>query len=206
MKVLVRAMIQNLIITTPEGLPLFARSLMCHIGMDCIDLAKDNTFTDETVLNSALFSAKLIFNEARPDDFYDFKMEESTALTFPTSKVTVILNIDPSDEAEDYKNRLRLFADLFVEQYDLYLHDFSGSIEPFTSFQDIIAEEGLLEEGERFRKNCVECEYDKACVFRIETGDIKRTFKERFESIVPVGFFKKLMLIMIGMFQPRYIF
>lgn len=206
MKVLVRAMIQNLIITTPEGLPLFARSLMCHIGMDCIDLAKDNTFTDETVLNSALFSAKLIFNEARPDDFHDFKMEESTALTFPTSKITVILNIDPSDKPEDYKNRLRLFADLFVNQYDLYLHDFSGSIEPFVSFQDIIAEEGLLEEGERFRKNCVECEYDKACVFRIETGDIKRTFKERFESIVPVCFFKKLMLIMIGMFQPRYIF
>jgi hypothetical protein len=57
MKVVARVMIQNLIITTPEGLPLFARSLMCHIGMDCIDLAKDNTFTDETVLNSALFSA-----------------------------------------------------------------------------------------------------------------------------------------------------
>ncbi|MCK4896014.1 MAG: hypothetical protein KAS47_04345 [Candidatus Heimdallarchaeota archaeon] len=206
MKVFVRIMIQNLIITTPEGLPLFARSLMCHIGMDCIDLAKDNTFTDETVLNSALFSAKLIFDDARPDDFHDFKMEKSTALTFPTSKITVILNIDPSDDVEEYRNRLRLFADLFVNQYDLYLQDFSGSIEPFTSFQDIIAEEGLLEEGERFRKNCIECEYDKACIFRIETGDVKRTFKERFENIIPIGFFKKFMLVMIGMFQPRYMF
>ncbi|MCK5305455.1 MAG: hypothetical protein KAJ72_09390, partial [Candidatus Heimdallarchaeota archaeon] len=164
MKVVVSIMIQNLIITTPEGLPLFARSLMCHIGMDCIDLAKDNTFTDETVLNSALFSAKLIFDNARPDDFHDFKMEKSIAITFPTPKITVIMNIDPTDDVNIYKNRLRLFADLFVEQYDLYLQDFSGSIEPFTSFQDIIAEEGLLEEGERFRKNCVECEYDKACI------------------------------------------
>ncbi len=206
MKVVARVMIQNLIITTTEGLPLFARSLMCHIGMDCIDLAKDNTFTDETVLNSALFSAKLIFDEVHPNDFHDFKMEKSIALTFPTPKITVILNIDPSDDVDIYKNRLRLFADLFVKQYELYLQDFNGNIDPFTSFQDIIAEEGLLEEGEKFRKNCVECEYDKACVYRIETGDIKRTFKERFESIVPIGFLKKLMLIMIGMFQPRYMF
>ena len=199
-------MIQNLIITTPEGLPLFARSLMCHIGMDCIDLAKDNTFTDETVLNSALFSAKLIFDDAYPDNFHDFKMEKSTALTFPTSQVTVIMNIDSNDDVEKYKNRLRLFADLFTKQHAFYLTDFNGDIGPFISFQDIIADEGLLEEGERFRKNCVECEYDKACVFRIQTGDVNRTFKERFESIIPIGFFKKLLLIMVGMFQPRYMF
>ncbi|MCG3222854.1 MAG: hypothetical protein H7647_00190 [Candidatus Heimdallarchaeota archaeon] len=120
--------------------------------------------------------------------------------------LTVILNIDPSDDVDIYKNRLRLFADLFVKQYELYLQDFNGNIDPFTSFQDIIAEEGLLEEGEKFRKNCVECEYDKACIFRIETGNIKRTFKERFENIVPIGFLKKFMLIMIGMFQSRYMF
>ena len=69
-------------ITTPEGLPLFARSLMCHIGMHCIDLSKDNTFSDETVLNSALFSAKLVYDEAHPDQFHAFNMEKSTALTW----------------------------------------------------------------------------------------------------------------------------
>ena len=86
-------MIQNLIITTPEGLPLFARSLMCHIGMDCIDLAKDNTFTNETVLNSALFSAKLIFDDVHPNDFHDFKMEKSIVLTFPTPKITHVMKL-----------------------------------------------------------------------------------------------------------------
>ncbi len=63
-------MIHNIIITHSSGIPLFARSLMCHIGMDCLNLSKDNTFTDETLLNSALMSAMLMFDEANPHQFH----------------------------------------------------------------------------------------------------------------------------------------
>ena len=198
-------MIQNIIITHESGIPLFARSLMCHIGMHCLDLAKDSTFADETLLHSALYSAMLIYDQANPNQFHEFKMEKSKTLTFPSEKITVIMNTDPEDNFEEYKNRLRLFSDLFVKNFSQELEDFAGDIEPFTRFQEIIAEEGLLEEGERFRKNCVECEYDKACVYRINIGPINRTLKDRFADIRPISWFRKFILIMQGMFQPRYI-
>ncbi len=198
-------MIQNIIITHESGIPLFARSLMCHIGMHCIDLAKDSTFTDETLLHSALYNAMLIYDQANPNQFHEFKMEKSKTLTFPNQKITVIMNTDPEDDFEEYKNRLRLFADLFMKTYSDKIEDFVGDISHFTGFQEIIAQEGLLDEGERFRKNCVECEYDKACVYRINIGPIEKTLKERFAGIRSISWFRKFMLIMQGMFQPRYI-
>jgi len=172
--------------------------------MDCIDLAKDNTFTDETLLNSALLNAMLIFDSAIPNQFHEFPLEKSKTLTFPTEDLTVILYTDPEENLEEYRNRIRLFADLFKSNYGQYLKDFDGNINRFESFQEIIAKEGLLEEGERFRKNCVECEYDKACAYRISIGSLERTFKQRIDEIMPIGFFKKMKLILIGMFKPRY--
>ncbi len=91
-------------------------------------------------------------------------MDKSKTLTFPSEKITVIMNTDPEDNFDEYKNRLRLFSDLFMKNFSHELEDFAGDIGPFIKFQEIIAAEGLLEEGEKFRKNCVECEYDKACV------------------------------------------
>ena len=198
-------MIQNLIITHDSGIPLFARSLMCHIGMHCIDLAKDSTFTDETLLNSALYSAMLIYDQANPNQFHEFKMDKSKTLTFPSENITVIMNTDTEDDFNEYKNRLRLFADLFMKNYSEKVFDFDGDISHFVGFQDVIAKEGLLDEGERFRKNCVECEYDKACVYRISICPTDKTLKERFASIRKISWFRKLLLIMQGMFKTRYI-
>ena len=197
-------MIHNIIITHSSGIPLFARSLMCHIGMDCLNLSKDSTFADDTLLNSALMNAMLMFDEANPHQFHEFQMEKTKALTYPTEKTTVILYTDPEDVLSEYENRLKLFSDLFSNRFKLLLDDFKGNIEPFATFEEVIAREGLLEEGERFRKNCIECMYDKACAFRISIGPLERTFKERFDSIIPIGLLKKIKLIMIGMFQPRY--
>ena len=198
-------MIQNIIITHESGIPLFARSLMCHIGMHCIDLAKDSTFTDETLLHSALYNAMLIYDQANPNQFHEFNMEKSKTLTFPNEKITVIMNTDTEDDFSEYRNRLRLFADLFMKTYAEKIDDFDGDISHFVGFQDIIAKEGLLDEGERFRKNCVECEYDKACVYRISIGPTDKTLKEKFASIRQISRFRKLLLIMKGMFKPRYI-
>ena len=198
-------MIQNIIITHESGIPLFARSLMCHIGMHCIDFSKDSTFHDETLLNSALLNAMLIYDQAHPNNFHEFEMNQAKILTFPTEKITVIMYTSPEDNPDEYKNRLRLFADLFSKQYSMYLDDFSGDISLFKGFETVMAEEGLLEEGERFRKNCVECEYDKHCAFRITVAAPNKTFQEIFDSIYPSSLFKKMKLIIKGMFQPKYI-
>lgn len=197
-------MIQNIIITHESGLPLFGRSLMCHIGLHCLDFSKDNTFADETLLNSALLNAMLIYDHANPNNFHEFEMNQARILTFPTEKITVIMYTDPEDNLDEYKNRLRLFADLFNKQYNSLLDDFAGDINPFIGFEKIIAEEGLLEEGEKFRKNCVECTYDKHCAFRITIAAPNKTFQEIFDSIYPSSIFKKMWLIIKGMFQPKY--
>lgn len=197
-------MIQNIIITHESGLPLFGRSLMCHIGMHCLDFSKDTTFADETLLNSALLNAMLIYDQANPNNFHEFEMNQAKILTFPTEKLTVIMYIDPNDDTDQYKNRLRLFADLFHKNYEQLLDEFAGDISPFSHFEATIAEEGLLEEGERFRKNCVECTYDKHCAFRITINAPNKTFQEIFDSIFPSSIFKKMWLVFKGMFQPRY--
>jgi len=197
-------MIQNIIITHQSGLPLFARSLMCHIGMHCLDFSKDSTFTDETMLNSALLNAMLIYDQAYPNNFHEFEMNQAKILTFPTEKLTVIMYTDPEDNLDEYKNRLRLFADLFAKQYSVYLDDFQGDINLFKDFENIIAEEGLLDEGERFRRNCIECEYDKHCAFRIAIAAPNKTFQEIFDSIFPSNIFTKMSLIIKGMFKSKY--
>ncbi|MHA1200013.1 MAG: hypothetical protein ACTSQF_11850 [Candidatus Heimdallarchaeaceae archaeon] len=197
-------MIQNIIITHESGLPLFGRSLMCHIGMHCTDFSKDNTFSDETLLNSALMNAMLIFDQAHPNNFHEFKMDQAKVLTFPKENITAIMYTDPDDNLEEYKNRLKLFTDLFTKQYAYLIADFAGDVSPFGAFQDIIAEEGLLEEGERFRKNCIDCTYDKHCAFRITAAAPNKTFQEIFDSIFPANIFKKMWLIFTGMFKPKY--
>ena len=200
-------MIQNIIITHESGLPLFGRSLMCHIGMHCIDFSKDNTFADETLLNSALLNAMLIYDQAHPNDFHEFEMNQAKILTFPTEKITVIMYTDPEDNLDEYKNRLKLFADLFAKQYGIYLDNFAGDISPFVGFESVMADEGLLEEGERFRKNCIDCTYDKHCAFRITTVTAitpDKSFQEIFDLIFPASIFKKMWLIFKGMFQPKY--
>ncbi|UJG40633.1 MAG: hypothetical protein K9W45_12460 [Candidatus Heimdallarchaeum aukensis] len=198
-------MIQNLIISNQAGIPLFARSLMCHIGVHCVDLSKEATIDDESLLKSALFSAKIIYDGAQSYEFHLFEMEKSIVLSYQTERINAIFALKPPVNVDEYTNRLRLMAELFDDNFGEKIDLFNGDISAFNEFQNIIAENGLLEEGEKFRKNCVNCKYDKACAFRVFTGDTSRSLKEIFDSIKPLNFFKKMFLIIIGMLSPRYI-
>jgi len=64
---------------------------------------------------------------------------------------------------------------------------------------EILEDQGILEEGEKFRKNCINCKYSKRCTFRVTTGPFYKTILEKFNSINPAGFIQKLILMMFGM-------
>ncbi|MHA1911312.1 MAG: hypothetical protein ACTSYA_06425 [Candidatus Kariarchaeaceae archaeon] len=196
-------MIQNIIITTSSGIPLFGRSLMCSIGVHCADLSVDTTMTDDTMLNSGLLNAMLIFNEAEPEKFHPLNLEKTNVLTYPTEEVTGVLTIEPQDNPTEYENRLKIIMDLFLEHYLEDVINFTGKINVFNDFQKILEDKEILDANENFRKNCIECEYDLACPFRITTGPLNRTFAERLADIKSLSFFKKWKLIIKGMFTPK---
>ena len=196
-------MIQNIIITTSTGIPLFGRSLMCSIGVHCADLSTDTTMTDDTMLSSGLLNAMLIFNEAEPEKFHPLNLEKTSILTYLTEEVTGVLTIEPQDNPAEYENRLKIIMDLFLEKYLDDVINFTGKINVFNDFQKILEEKEILDPNENFRKNCIECEYDIACPFRITTGPIERTIAERLVAIKPMSFLRKWKLIMKGMFAPK---
>ncbi len=198
-------MIQNIIIMRDNGIPLFGRSLMCNIGMKCIDLSKDSTFKDETILHSALFSAMLVYDQATPLNFHEFEFQQSKIISFPKEKIAAVLSVEPSDDSDLYKNRLRLITELFEKEYSNAIDDLNITVDTFTDFEKTLANEGLLEEDERFRSNCINCEWDKACPFRIVAKSPSMTIKERLDAIKPLKFPKMMLLIIKGMFKPKYL-
>jgi len=193
-------MIQNLIITNHGGLALFARSLMCNIGFKCIDLSNDGMIQDKDLLKSALFSAKILFEEIETKTFYEFEMEQTKVLSYITENIIVMYTLTPDSDLLNYENRLQLTAELFEQNFISEIKEFNGNIRPFSRYQEIIMENGLLEEGERFRANCINCIYDKACPYRVFTGPLENTIEERISSIDELNWFVKTLLVIKGLF------
>lgn len=191
--------LRNVILQTPEGIPVFGRSLVCNIGTYCHDLSKDSTFDDETVLKSALFTALLAVASAEENKFHELKLEDSKILSYPTENVTAIFEVSPEDDPEPLKNRLQVMVELFKNEYGEALDNFSGEISFFDSFETMLGEHEVLEEGEKFRKNCLNCKYSKNCAFRVMTGPFYKTVLEKFQSIKDVSLIKKMLLMIMGM-------
>jgi hypothetical protein len=193
-------MIQNLIITNHGGLALFARSLMCHFGFMCIDLTDDGKNGDEDLLKSALFSAKVFYDQTQLKTFHEFEMERTKVVSYLSENIIAMYTLTPESERVDYENRLKLTAELFEQNFNVEINEFNGRITDFNRFQEIIVENGLLEEGERFRANCINCLFEKACPFRIFTGPMELSLKERISAIKQLHWYQKFFLILKGVF------
>ncbi|MHA2362783.1 MAG: hypothetical protein ACXAC7_02415 [Candidatus Hodarchaeales archaeon] len=191
--------LRNIIIQTSDGLPLFGRSLVCHIGTFCADLSKDITFKDDTILKSGLLTALLTFNEAEKGKFHEMELTQSNIISYPTDELIALIEIGPDDDLEPLKNRLKVMVELFQENFGDSIKNFKGETDIFNSFEKNLEEKGLFEEGERFRKNCLNCKYSKKCAFRLTTGPFYKTILEKFDSIKEIGIIKKMILMMLGM-------
>ncbi len=192
-------MLRSVTLQTRAGLPLFGRSLVCHIGTFCKDISKDTTFNDETILNSGLLTAMLTYNAAEKGKFHDLILNESRILSYPTEEVIAVFEIGPDDDLESLKNRMKVMVELFIEEYADQINKFSGEPAQFNLFEKILENQGILEEGEKFRKNCINCKYSKRCTFRVTTGPFYKTILEKFDSISQIGFIQKMILMILGM-------
>ena len=195
--------LNNVIIQTADGVPVFGRSLACNIGTFCLDISKDSTFDEETILKSGLFTAMLTFNEAETDTFHELPMAEAKVLSFPTKNVIGVFEVGADDDSEKLKQRLRVMVDLFEDNYKEEIRNFDGDISKFEDFENILSNHGILEEGEKFKKNCLDCTYSKSCTFRVVTKPRYPTVGEKLRSIKGIGLMKKAILMMRGM--PRMI-
>jgi len=193
--------IQNIVIQSKTGLPLFARSLTCPIGVKCIDISTDKTFDEDTILNSALISAMLVYNDATPEDFHDLQLEKTSMLSFPTQDIITLFAVDPNIDSGKYKNRLKVTSELFERNYKELIEklhsitDFSC----FNGFEGILVDNGIFDEGEKFQSNCFNCEWSKKCVYRVTTGPVNNSVIERFNSIKSLSLMKKFKLMMKAM-------
>jgi hypothetical protein len=191
--------LRNIILQTPEGLPLFGRSLVCNIGTFCVDLSQDTTFNDETILKSGLLTALLTYNEAEKGTFHELELEKSHILSYPTKELIGTFEVAPDDVDELLKNRMKVIVELFFQEYADEIENFIGDPSVFNSFVKTIEQNNLLEEGEKFRKNCINCRYSKNCAFRVTTGPFYKTILAKFESIPTINMIQKMILMMFGM-------
>jgi hypothetical protein len=191
--------LRNITIQTPDGLPLFGRSLVCNIGTFCADLSEDTTFNDEIVLKSGLLTALLTYNEAEKGTFHELELENSHILSYPTKKLIGTFEVTPDDVNELLKNRIKVIVELFMQEYANEIENFYGDPSTFNTFVKTIEKNNLLEEGEKFRKNCINCRYSKNCAFRVTTGPFYKTILEKFESIPKINIIQKMILMVLGM-------
>ena len=189
--------LRNLILQTPHGIPVFGRSLACHIGTYCIDLSQDSTFESDTILKSGLLTAMLTYNEAKKDSFHELELTDSKIISLPTDKLIGIFEVDPEDNVEDLEQRLKVMVELFESKYGDLLDNFQGDITSFDEFEKILEDNGILEQGEKFKKNCLECKYSKKCTFRVTTGPFYLTILEKFESIPDISALYKMLLMIL---------
>lgn len=191
--------LRTLILQTPEGVPVFGRSLVCSIGSQCLDISQDSTFDDETILKSGLFNALMTMHEKEGDDFHEIALTEVKLLGFHSDKINGIFEVDHEEEDGSLKNRLRLMVELFENTYKEKLDSFKGDIAPFNQFTDVIEIEGLLDSGEKWKKNCLDCKYSKSCSFRVTTGEQFETAEEKFNSIPEISKMRKMALMIRGL-------
>ncbi len=196
--------LRNLILQTPQGIPVFGRSLACHIGTYCMDLSQDSTFESDTILKSGLLTAMLTYNEAKRDSFHELELTDSKIISLPTEHLIGIFEVDPEDNIGDLEQRLKVMVELFETNYKYELDNFQGDIGLFEEFEKILEDNGILEQGEKFKKNCLECKYSKKCTFRVTTGPFYLTILEKFDSIPDISTLYKLLLMMLGM--PKQMF
>ncbi|MDH5403915.1 MAG: hypothetical protein OEZ01_12415 [Candidatus Heimdallarchaeota archaeon] len=191
--------LKTIILQTSEGIPLFARSLVCSIGVKCVDFSKDSTFDDETVLKSGLLTALLTINDVKSEEFKELDIDRSKILSYPKKQIIAVFEVSPQDEVEPLKNRLKLMSEIFETKYEQQLNNFSGEISVFDLFEDELRKSKLLEEGEEFMKNCIDCKYSKHCSFRITTGPFYKDVASKFASIKPSNIFLKMKIVIRGM-------
>ncbi|MCE7734769.1 MAG: hypothetical protein GPJ54_07835 [Candidatus Heimdallarchaeota archaeon] len=183
-----------LILMSSSGIPMFSVSYSCGYGIQCDDI------TDPLLENPTLFSAFLggLFGISSElgGKLEHISISNLDIFAYSQPNLIAVLITEPTaniEEQDNYKNKTRVISELFNQTYEFYLkknkvHD----IGVFNGFQKILEDAGLADEGSNFKKNCQECVFDKACPYRIITGDPSLSITEKLARIPKQGIFSKM--------------
>ncbi len=157
---------------SPDGVPYFGGSYLCPMGRTCDFAHKDEKILHDPSLLSGLFTVIMSMAEISGGKLQEISFEKFRVLLKSADNLIMVMGIDPSEDVEDYKNRLKLSIEIFLQNYKKYLPDKANKTSLFNSFQTHLEEANIFDDLPKYRKNCIDCEIDRDCMFRMVTSPL----------------------------------
>ncbi len=193
--------IRTLIAMSPGGIPYFSGNYICPSGNNCDVLSKDQTVTTDPVLVSGFFTALSSMATMSGGELQHIEFEKHQYLAQSAENLVMIMSIDISDNVEDYRNRLTLSVDLFLENFKPLISQWSGDNQLFNLYQTLLDDADFFDSDVAYRKNCIDCTTNQDCSFRMITGIQKQDIRDKMKLHPKDKFVKRFMTIMREMFK-----
>ncbi len=134
----------NLIIALPSGIPIFTHLLKNGYVSNIKRESNYSACNERTILTTAILNALSLKEEAKTNKFYQYKVENELFLTYITDDLSVILSGVTSENTSFYKNKMRVIANLFIENYSSEIKPFNGNVDTFENFATILEKTKIL--------------------------------------------------------------
>jgi len=193
--------IRNLIAMNPNGLPYFSANYICPNGNNCDVLSKDEMVDKDPLLISGFFSVLTEMAKKSGGELQHVTFEKFQYLANGTNNLIMLMAIGINDNIDDYKNRLQLSIDIFLENFGSMIENWDGNSFLFNMYQTLLDDADFFDSEPQYRKNCIDCTTNQDCTFRMVTGVQGIDFKEKMKKFPKDMIFKRFMILMKEMFK-----
>ena len=193
--------IRNLIAMNPNGLPYFSANYICPSGNNCDVLSKDGMVDKDPLLISGFFSVLTNMAQKSGGELQHVSFENFQYLANGTDNLIMLMAIGIDDNIDDYKNRLQLSIEIFLENFGSLIENWDGNAFLFNMYQTLLDDADFFDSDPQYRKNCIDCTTNQDCTFRMVTGIQGIDFKEKMKKFPKDKIFKRFMIIMKEMFK-----
>lgn len=160
----------NLIIALPSGIPIFTHLLKNGYVSNIKRESNYSACNERTILTTAILNALSLKEEAKTNNFYQYKVENEHFLTYITDDLSVILSGVTIENTNFYKNKMRVIANLFIENYSTEIKPFNGNVDTFEKFATILENNKILNNKKNISISNIESK--KTCDFPFLSGRI----------------------------------
>ena len=187
--------IRTLIAMNPNGLPYFSANYICPNGNNCDVLSKDDMVDKDPLLISGFFSVLSEMATQSGGELQHVAFEKFQYIANSTNNLMILMSIGIQDDINDYKNRLQLCIDIFLENFGSIIDKWDGNYSLFNMFQTLLDDADFFDVDPQYKKNCVNCTTNQDCTFRMVTGVQGIDFKEKMKKFPKDKIFKRLLTL-----------
>jgi hypothetical protein len=188
--------ISTIIAMSPSGVPYFSGNYICPNGSNCHIFANDKAVKKDPTLISGFFTALINMASTFGGEIQKVEFEKFRYMAHSAPNVIMVMVIDIADDVNDYQNRLILCLDLFTKNFGKYIEDWKGNLAFFDAYQMILEEASIFDEQPTYRKNCLECEFNEDCSFRMITGIQVSDVSEKMKKFSKYNFIAKAAVVL----------